>query len=168
MQVEDGKTKEMEIENIVGTAVSEEIQVIGFKLENELVGISIKEIVEITTDKNITPVPKSPEFVLGVMNLRGKIVPVATVKKKLGISENLPENIYTENRIIILDTDFGEVGIIVDEIVGSIKFFEDDVLPEPIGTIGIETRHVKGVVQLGNNELLITLNTKTIFSREES
>ncbi|SNR88499.1 chemotaxis protein CheW [Desulfurobacterium atlanticum] len=168
MQIEDGKKKELEIEEIVGATVSKEIQVIGFELGRELVGIPIEEIIEITTDKDITPVPKSPEFVLGVMNLRGKIVPVTTVKKKLGIPEELPEDIYSRNKIIILDTEFGEVGIIVDEIVGSIKFFEDDVLPEPTGTIGIEIKHIKGVVQLEDNKLLIILNTKTIFSREES
>ncbi|WP_456484964.1 chemotaxis protein CheW [Desulfurobacterium sp.] len=166
MQVEDGRKKELEIEEIVGATVSREIQVIGFKLNDELVGIPIEEIVEITTDKDITPVPKSPEFVLGVMNLRGKIVPVATVKKKLGIKEEITPELFEKNNIIILDTDYGEVGITVDEIVGSLRFTEDDILPEPTGTIGIEIKHIKGVVQL-DSQLLIILDTKTIFSEEE-
>ncbi|WP_297445342.1 chemotaxis protein CheW [Desulfurobacterium sp.] len=166
MQVEDGRKKELEIEEIVGATVSREIQVIGFKLNDELVGIPIEEIVEITTDKDITPVPKSPEFVLGVMNLRGKIVPVATVKKKLGIKEEITPELFEKNNIIILDTDYGEVGITVDEIVGSLRFTEDDILPEPTGTIGIEIKHIKGVVQL-DSQLLIILDTKTIFSKEE-
>ncbi|WP_022847720.1 chemotaxis protein CheW [Desulfurobacterium sp. TC5-1] len=166
MQVEDGRKKELEIEEIVGATVSREIQVIGFKLNDELVGIPIEEIVEITTDKDITPVPKSPEFVLGVMNLRGKIVPVATVKKKLGIREEITPELFEKNNIIILDTDYGEVGITVDEIVGSLRFTEDDILPEPTGTIGIEIKHIKGVVQL-DSQLLIILDTKTIFSKEE-
>ncbi|WP_456398029.1 chemotaxis protein CheW [Desulfurobacterium sp.] len=166
MQVEDGKQKKLEIEEIVGMTVSREIQVIGFKLNDELVGIPIEEIVEITTDKDITPVPKSPEFVLGVMNLRGKIVPVATVKKKLGIKEEVASELFKKNNIIILDTDYGEVGITVDEIVGSLRFTEDDILPEPTGTIGIEIKHIKGVVQL-DSQLLIILDTKTIFSKEE-
>ncbi|WP_457568882.1 chemotaxis protein CheW [Desulfurobacterium sp.] len=166
MQVEDGKRKELEIEEIVGATVSREIQVIGFKLNDELVGIPIEEVVEITTDKDITPVPKSPEFVLGVMNLRGKIVPVATVKKKLGIKEEITPELFKKNNIIILDTDYGEVGITVDKIVGSLRFEEDDILPEPTGTIGVEIKHIKGVVQL-KDQLLIILDTKTIFSKEE-
>jgi purine-binding chemotaxis protein CheW len=100
------------------------------------------------------------------MNLRGKIVPVVNLKEHLGIKFTIPEDIYEKNKIVIIDTPKGEVGIIVDQIIGSIKFPESDILPEPIGTIGIDVKFIQGVVQL-DKELLIILNIETIFNQEE-
>ncbi|SMP15038.1 purine-binding chemotaxis protein CheW [Desulfurobacterium pacificum] len=161
--------KEMNIlgvEELIGEVHEKEIQVIAFKLGEELISVPIEKVVEITNDRDITPVPKAPSFVIGVMNLRGKIVPVINLKEHLGIPGVIPEDIYTNNRIVILDTPKGEVGVIVDEIVGSIKFLEGDILPEPIGTIGIDVKFISGVVQL-EKDLLIILNIESIFNQEE-
>ena len=166
---EHKESKDMNIlgvEELIGEVKEKEIQVIAFKLSEELVGVPIEQVIEITSNKDITPVPKAPSYVIGVMNLRGKIVPVINLKEHLGIPFTIPENIYQENKIVILETPKGEVGIIVDEIIGSIKFPEDEILPEPIGTIGIDVKFISGVVQL-DGELLIILNIESIFNREE-
>ncbi len=166
---EHKESKDMNIlgvEELIGEVKEKEIQVIAFKLSEELVGVPIEQVIEITSNKDITPVPKAPSYVIGVMNLRGKIVPVINLKEHLGIPFTIPENIYQENKIVILETPKGEVGIIVDEIIGSIKFPEDEILPEPIGTIGIDVKFISGVVQL-DSELLIILNIESIFNREE-
>ncbi|WP_457681725.1 chemotaxis protein CheW [Thermovibrio sp.] len=154
------------VEELIGEFHEKEIQVIAFNLSQELVSVPIEQVVEITSNRDITPVPKAPSFVIGVMNLRGKIVPVVNLKEHLGIPSQVPEDIYARNKIVILDTPKGEVGVIVDEIVGSIKFPEEDILPEPIGTIGIDVKFIAGVVQL-DGELLIILNIDSIFDREE-
>ena len=166
---ENKENKEMNIlgvEELIGEVQEKEIQVIAFKLSKEFVGVPIEQVIEITSNKDITPVPKAPSYVIGVMNLRGKIVPVINLKEHLGIPFNIPENIYQENKIVILETPKGEVGIVVDEIIGSIKFPEDEILPEPIGTVGIDVKFISGVVQL-DGELLIILNIESIFNREE-
>ena len=166
---ENKENKEMNIlgvEELIGEVQEKEIQVIAFKLSKEFVGVPIEQVIEITSNKDITPVPKAPSYVIGVMNLRGKIVPVINLKEHLGIPFNIPENIYRENKIVILETPKGEVGIVVDEIIGSIKFPEDEILPEPIGTVGIDVKFISGVVQL-DSELLIILNIESIFNREE-
>ena len=166
---ENKENKEMNIlgvEELIGEVQEKEIQVIAFKLSKEFVGVPIEQVIEITSNKDITPVPKAPSYVIGVMNLRGKIVPVINLKEHLGIPFNIPENIYRENKIVILETPKGEVGIVVDEIIGSIKFPEDEILPEPIGTVGIDVKFISGVVQL-DGELLIILNIESIFNREE-
>ncbi len=154
------------VEELIGETHEKEIQVIAFKLEEELTGVPIEKVVEITNNRDITPVPKAPSYVIGVMNLRGKIVPVINLKEHLGILGEVPEDIYTNNRVVILDTPKGEIGVIVDEIVGSIKFLESDVLPEPIGTVGIDLKFISGVVQLEKN-LLIILNIEAIFNQED-
>ena len=154
------------VEELIGEIHEKEIQVIAFKLKEELCGVPIEKVVEITNDRDITPVPKAPSYVIGVMNLRGKIVPVINLKEHLKVSDQIPEDICKKNKIVILDTPKGEVGIIVDKIVGSIKFLEGDVLPEPIGSIGIDVKFISGVVQL-ERELLIILNIESIFDEED-
>ena len=154
------------VEELIGEVHEKEVQVIAFRLNEELVGVPIEQIIEITNNRDLTPVPKAPSFVIGVMNLRGKIVPVINLKEHLGIPYEIPEDIYKKNKIVILETPKGEVGVIVDEIVGSVKFPEGDILPEPIGTIGIDVKFISGVVQL-EGELLILLNVESIFSQEE-
>ncbi len=165
----EAKEKELSVlgvEELIGEVHEKEVQVIAFRLNDELVGVPIEQIIEITNNRDLTPVPKAPSFVIGVMNLRGKIVPVINLKEHLRIPCEIPEDIYQRNKIVILETPKGEVGVIVDEIVGSVKFPESDVLPEPIGTIGIDVKFISGVVQL-DRELLILLNVESIFNQEE-
>jgi len=154
------------VEELIGEIHEKEVQVIAFMLNEELVGVPIEQIIEITNNRDLTPVPKAPSFVIGVMNLRGKIVPVINLKEHLKIPYQIPEDIYRRNKIVILETPKGEVGVIVDEIVGSVKFPESDILPEPIGTVGIDVKFISGVVQL-DGELLILLNVESIFNQEE-
>ncbi len=166
---EENKEKELSVlgvEELIGEVHEKEIQVIAFRLNEELVGVPIEQIIEITNNRDLTPVPKAPSFVIGVMNLRGKIVPVINLKEHLKIPYEIPEDIYQRNKIVILETPKGEVGVIVDEIVGSVKFPESDILPEPIGTVGIDVKFISGVVQL-DRELLILLNVESIFNQEE-
>jgi len=166
---EEAKEKErsvLGVEELIGEVHEREVQVIAFRLNEELVGVPIEQIIEITNNRDLTPVPKAPSFVIGVMNLRGKIVPVINLKEHLKIPYQIPEDIYEKNKIVILETPKGEVGVIVDEIVGSVKFPESDILPEPIGTIGIDVKFISGVVQL-DRELLILLNVESIFNQEE-
>ncbi len=165
----EAKGKELSVlgvEELIGEVHEKEVQVIAFRLNDELVGVPIEQVIEITNNRDLTPVPKAPSFVIGVMNLRGKIVPVINLKEHLRIPSEIPEDIYQRNKIVILETPKGEVGVIVDEIVGSVKFPESDVLPEPIGTIGIDVKFISGVVQL-DRELLILLNVESIFNQEE-
>ena len=154
------------VEELIGEIHEKEVQVIAFMLNEELVGVPIEQIIEITNNRDLTPVPKAPSFVIGVMNLRGKIVPVINLKEHLKIPYQIPEDIYRRNKIVILETPKGEVGVVVDEIVGSVKFPESDILPEPIGTVGIDVKFISGVVQL-DGELLILLNVESIFNQEE-
>jgi len=161
----DNKLDILGVEELIGEVHEREIQVIAFRLNKELIGVPIEQVIEITTNRDLTPVPKAPSFVIGVMNLRGKIVPVINLKEHLKIPYEIPEDVYKKNKIVILDTPKGEVGVLVDEIVGSVKFPEGDLLPEPIGSIGIDVKFITGVVQL-DGDLLIVLNIESIFGEE--
>ncbi|NPA52955.1 MAG: purine-binding chemotaxis protein CheW [Aquificae bacterium] len=156
------------IKEIYDKPITKEQRLIAFKLNNELVGVDITDVVKITKTTDITPVPKTPDHVLGVMNLRGNIIPVVTLKKKLGLNDtggNIEEKI-----IVVVDTDLGYIGCLVDQIDGAIMINSEEILPPPMNSIGIDPEFIKGVVMVeknGNKELLIILDITKIFKNEE-
>ena len=141
-----------------------EERIITFRLNEELIGIDINDVTKITTNVEITPVPKTPHYILGVMNLRGNIIPVVSLKKMFNLS-NQEENIESAT-VIVVETDVGQIGISVDEIEGAIKISPDDIQLPPMNAIGIDPEYIKGVVML-KEELLILLDIKKIFKKNE-
>lgn len=94
--------------------ITDSMQFIVIKIGDEQFGIDIKYIDNIVRMQNITRVPKVPEHLKGVINLRGEVIPVMSLRVKMGISED----VYTKaTRIIILKIDQHEnIGVIVDEV----------------------------------------------------
>lgn len=94
--------------------VGELIQFIVIKIDDEQYGINIKYIDNIVRMQQITRVPKVDDYLKGVINIRGEIVPVMSVRMKMGLAEDVITN---KSRIIILKTGEGDlVGIIVDQV----------------------------------------------------
>ena len=157
---------EMEVLGIreIESVKTNEKRLITFRLNDELIGVDITTVVKITMDIDITPVPKTKEYILGVMNLRGNIIPVVTLKKKLG----LPEKVTPErNMIIVVETDFGNIGLLVDKVEGALNVDPEDIQPPPMNSIGIDPEFIEGVVMITKEdeerELLTILNIKKIF-----
>ena len=145
-----------------------EERVISFKLNDELIGIDIKKIVKITKKLDITPVPKTQDYILGVINLRGSIVPVVDLKKML----ELPNADKEQNFILIIDSELGNIGLMVDEIAGANTINIDEIQPAPINAIGIDSKFINGVVmakdeETGEKNLLILLDIDKLFAVEE-
>ncbi len=146
----------------------EEKRVIAFLLNGELIGIDIKNVTKITKKLDITPVPKTPEYILGVMNLRGNIVPVVNLKKML----NLPQTEDESDFILIIDSNIGNIGLMIDQVVGAITIEEEEILPAPINSIGIDSKFITGVIvtneEYGDKNLLILLDIDKLFQKHES
>lgn len=145
-----------------------EERVISFRLNEELIGIDIKKIIKITKKLDITPVPKTKEYILGVINLRGNIVPVVDLKKML----DLPNEDKEQNFILVIDSDLGNIGLMVDEIEGANTIDIDEIQPTPINAIGIDSKYITGVVMAKDEEsneknLLILLDIDKLFETEE-
>ena len=105
--------------------VGELIQYIVIKIDDEQYGINIKFIDNIVRMQQITRVPKVDAFLKGVINIRGEIVPVMSVRMKMGLSEDV---ITGASRIIILKTEAGDlVGIIVDQVNQVLTLNEKDI-----------------------------------------
>ncbi len=144
--------------------VSFEERLITFYLNDELIGINIKDVIKITKDIEITSVPKTKDYILGVMNLRGNIIPIVSLKKKFNLlGEDNLENPF----IVVVETELGHIGISVDKVEGAVNINPEDIQPSPMNSIGIDPEFIDGVVMIedstGKKELLTLLNIKKIF-----
>jgi purine-binding chemotaxis protein CheW len=142
----------------------EPLKVILFKLKDETYGVSISQVVSIERPQSITRVPHTADFVVGVMNLRGKIVPVVDVRKRLRMESVAKTG---DERVMIVDTGDVRVGLLVDSAneVTDIDQTKIDRTPDIVG--GPEARYISGVAQIADDRLLILLNLEQVLSEEE-
>jgi len=141
------------------------MQLVGFKIANELFGVDILMVQEIIRSAPITPVPNSPEFVEGVINLRGDIIPVIDLRKRLDLynEKSQREKIW----ILILDIHGRVTGFIVDLVTEVLKIDEGQIEEAPeIIVAGLENQYIRGVVDI-EGELCILLDFNRILLMEE-
>lgn len=143
--------------------ISKGKQLVVFRIGRELFGVEIDAIREIVRIPEITEVPDAPEFLEGMINLRGKIVPVVDLKKRLKLSGDARTK---ESRVLITDNTVSISGLIVDSVDEVIRI-EGDAVEEPpdmITAIGIE--YITGVAKV-EEKLIILLDIRKILSDEE-
>ena len=142
----------------------ERIQLVSFKIGNEEHGINVLKVREIIRMSNITRVPNTPGYIEGVINLRGKVIPIISLRNKF----NLPEaEVDSRTRIIVMDMDNELMGFIVDSVAEVIRIAINEIQPfPPIVTSGIDQECISGVINHGER-LLVLLNLEKMFSSEE-
>jgi len=119
-------------------AVAEVEEFLGISIEKELIGISLKKILTISKVLDIVKVPYTPTFIVGVINLRGEIIPILSLKQILGLTET-----REPTRIVVLDSLHGKAGVLVDSIVGVIRIPHEKFEPNPlIGRYSVYVSHV--------------------------
>ncbi len=139
-------------------------QIISFKIADKKFGFYILEVQEIIRIKKITPLPNVPEYVKGVLNLRGNIVPIIDLRKRF----NFPEKIYTMFTRIIITNMKGQLnGFIVDNIEGVINVEDNKIKSNFKDYKGISPEFFQGVVEDKNNLILI-LNIETLIKNINS
>jgi purine-binding chemotaxis protein CheW len=132
-------------------------ELIEFNLATEIYGIESSFVREVYSLKEFTSLPGVPSFILGIVNVRGQILPVVDLKKFF----NLPaEGIGELNKIIILHNEQMEFGILADEISGIKIISSEDILTVPPTVTGIGERYLKGVT----NDRLIILSAENLLS----
>jgi len=141
------------------------MQLVGFTIGDELFGVDILMVQEIIRAAPITPVPSSPNFVEGVINLRGNILPVIDLRKRLNLESEMVDQDKTW--ILILDIQGKITGFIVDSVTEVLKIQEETIEPPPdIIMTGLESQYLRGVCDLGA-QLLILLDFNRILMQEE-
>jgi len=139
------------------------LQLVTFRLGKEEYSLDILKVQEIIRHMELTRVPKSPDFVEGVINLRGKVIPVLDLRKRFGLPVDEKTN---ETRIIVVDVDSRTVGLKVDAVSEVLRLPSDTVEPPPAMVTGIESDYIKGVGKL-DGRLLILLDVARILTKSE-
>ena len=139
------------------------LQLVSFKIGEEEFGIEILKVQEIIKMLPITKVPNAPKFVEGVINLRGRVIPVIDLRIKLGLSKQD----HTKNtRIVVIELNSRTVGFIVDEVNEVLRITKDitEAPPEMVGNVNREF-----ITSIGKLEdrLLLLLDLEKVLSENE-
>ncbi|HBA56057.1 MAG TPA: chemotaxis protein CheW [Syntrophorhabdus aromaticivorans] len=141
------------------------LQLVTFKLGQEEFGVDILKVQEINRMMDITRIPNAPPFIEGVINLRGKIIPIVDLRKRLGFLDEDGRSEKT-TRIIVIELDGLVLGFIVDSVSEVLRIPENTIEPAPSIVGGIESEYIEGVGKL-DNRLLILLELTRLFSSPE-
>lgn len=123
-----------------------------FKLGVEYYGIPINSVLSIERASKITRIPNSPEYVLGLINLRGDVVPVVDLSLRLGLGSN---KIDSNTRIIIVKENEAVVGLMVDSSSEVLEIYEDDIDKPPVSESNELLGYVEGIAKTSNRMILL-------------
>lgn len=134
-----------------------------FSLADETYAIDVLQVQEVLKVPEITPVPGVPDYILGIINLRGDVVTVIDARRRLGLPVRAPDD---ASRIVIIDVDHQNVGILVDSVAEVVQIPADAVDPPP--AVGNEqtSRFILGVTSSGDS-LTILIDLNKLLSDEE-
>ncbi|MCE7794583.1 chemotaxis protein CheW [Salipaludibacillus sp. CUR1] len=141
----------------------DDIKVIVFQLKDEEYGVEVEQVKSIERVQHITRVPSTPDFVEGVINLRGVVTPIIDLRKRFNI-EGLDHSDTT--RVIIVTVEKMDVGLVVDAANDVIDIPRSAVEPPPQVVGGLEAEYIRGVAKL-EKRLLILLNLDKVLNSEE-
>ncbi len=137
------------------------------KLASEEYGLEILKVQEIIFMQEVTQIPRTPNFVRGVINLRGKVIPVIELRTKFGM-DNTEDTIYT--CIIVVQIGINDnsltMGIIIDDVSEVLDISASDIQETPSFGTEIETDFIMGVGKIGDN-LKMLLDIEKVLTRDE-
>ena len=147
-----------------GQSADDLLQLVIFQLGGEEFGVEIMQVQEIIRMPEITRIPQSPEYVEGVINLRGKIIVVISLDTRFGLNS---KELDDDSRIIIVEVGDDVVGMVVDSVSEVLRLASSSVEPAPeIISTKIQADFLKGVGKL-DDRLLILLDLERVLSDEE-
>lgn len=137
-------------------------QLVVFKLWDQNYAINIASVHEIILMEHITRVPRTPAFLKGVINLRGKIIPVIDMRKRFSVDWHT--EITEDTRIMIVEAGSSIVGMIVDQVTEVIRLSRDDIEPLPAASAGFDASFIRGVGKI-EDSLIMLLDVQDVFAQ---
>lgn len=125
-------------------------QLIAFTLDDQRFALSISSVNRIIRVVGITPLPKGPDIVIGIINMQGNIIPVVNIRKRFCLPDR---EIILSDQIIITHTSKRTMGIVVNSVIGLIESAEEKIISSGAIVPGIE--YVEGVIKLEDGLILI-------------
>jgi len=147
----------------VKNETTEILQLVGFKIADEEYAVDILMVQEIIRMMQVTKVPNAPDFVDGVINLRGRIIPVIDLRSKLGLPR---KEVDKDKRIIVVEVSGKTVGFIVDAVTEVLRIPASITEPPPDLVTNVNSEFIKAVGKL-EDRLLILIDLEKILSSNE-
>ena len=139
------------------------LQLVTFSIGEEEFGVDILKVQEIIRTMEITKVPRAPEFVEGVINLRGKVIPIIDLRRRFGLSSKTHDS---HTRIIVIEINSMIVGFVVDSVSEVLRIPVSTVEPPPPVVAGMDSDYISGVGKL-QDRLLILLDLDKLLSADD-
>jgi purine-binding chemotaxis protein CheW len=139
------------------------LQLVTFSIGEEEFGVDILKVQEIIRTMEITKVPRAQDFVEGVINLRGKVIPIIDLRRRFGLDS---KNHDKHTRIIVIEINNMIVGFVVDSVSEVLRIPAGTVEPPPPVVAGLESEYISGVGKL-QDRLLILLDLDKLLSGED-
>ena len=154
----------MKADGTHGAEHGELIQLVSFSLAQEEYGVDVLKVREIIRMPSITRVPNTPHYVEGVINLRGKVIPIISMRKRFSLNETEYDK---QTRIMVMDVGGELMGFIVDAVSEVIRISGSEIQPSPaVVTSGIDQECIAGVINQAER-LLVLLDLEKMFSLDE-
>jgi len=153
------------MEEITATASEDEVQLVIFTISNEEFAAEINQVKEIITPTNITEVPSAPTFIYGVINLRGKLITIVDLHKRLGYES---PHMTGSTKIIVSDVKDGVLGMMVDNVLEVKRIPEKQIEPPPPMSAGrIDSEYIQGIAKTDDRLIVILDLTKVLMDEYE-
>lgn len=144
-------------------AIDQWEQLVVFDLAHEFYGVDIGAVNTIIRMQEITKIPRTPEFVEGVINLRGSIVPVIDLRKRFG----LPVSDATKSsRIVVVEAGGQMIGMVVDAVAETLRLSADMIEPPSPVVVNVDSAYVRGVGKQ-ENRLVILIDLEKVLTEKE-
>ncbi|RVT46931.1 chemotaxis protein CheW [Rheinheimera sediminis] len=154
LTAQSGKTKE--VTDLV-------LQWVTFKLQEETYGINVMQVQEVLRYTDIAPVPGAPDYVMGIINLRGNVVTVIDTRSRFGLA---PSEVTDNSRIVIIESERQVIGIMVDSVAEVVYLKQSEIDTAPNVGTDESAKFIQGVSNR-DGELLILVDLNKLLSDDE-
>lgn len=151
--------------------MADDLHLVTFRVGTELFGVPISTVQEIVRVPVIARIPQSPDFVKGVINLRGRVITVVDIRTRMGQSDadataGDAEEQAKKARVLVVEADGRLVGVIVDEVAEVLRLAATQVDPPPPMVAGLSNQYLKGVGKL-KDDLLILIDIEKVLTSDD-
>lgn len=153
------ETKDIKNKTHAGVGGDELLQLVSFKIGDEEFGVDILKVQEINRMLEVTRVPNAPEYIDGVINLRGKVIPIIDLRRRFGMERKVHDK---NTRIVVVELNGKIVGFVVDAVSEVLRIPKSVTEPPPAIVAGIEAEYITAVGKL-EDRLLILLDLEKVF-----
>ena len=148
--------------NLEHEVADEEVKMLTFSLDNVFYGVNVNQVREVKNFEGATPVPCAPTYVKGVTNLRGEVVPVIDLRKRIGLN---PRN-ENDAGIMVIVQDKHPTGVIVDSVIEVLTLHKKDIETGPESIITGRSDGVIGIAK-HNKDLIVLLDILRVLSKDD-